>query len=111
MRYAEIESAPQLMGNGGDAHRNFEHVGMSIQDLLNNYKHKMDHKMRRRLRSIGKKGHVWLMGTKAAKEDSKISAVEVKGWREVELTIDSRACGTVMPWGMCPDIKVQEPDN
>ena len=44
-----------------------------------------------------------------AKEKGKpsISAMgEYQGWKEVDITIDSRACDTVRPVSMCPEIPV-----
>lgn len=48
---------------------------------------------------------------RAPEGDSRIIAVGVGGWREVEVTIDSGACDIVMPVGMCPEIGVRESKN
>lgn len=37
--------------------------------------------------------------------------MRVGGWREIELTFDSRACDTVLPLDMCPEIAVQESES
>ena len=49
-----------------------------------------------------------LVLTKRNPRSSCISAVaeEDKGWVEIEVTIDSGACDTVMPTGLCPHISI-----
>lgn len=52
-----------------------------------------------------------LVEMQAPEGDSRISAMGVGVWRAVEITIDSGACDTVMPVGMCPGIGVHESEN
>ena len=54
-------------------------------------------------------GGLMLIDVKKKDEDAQLSRVaNYHGWREIEVTIDSGACDTVMPVDMCPDIAVQE---
>lgn len=70
------------------------HQGMSVNilDLVNNFRQRLD-QLDRTFQKTNRKDnaaiHIAYIGAKAAKGDASSSAVEFKGWREVELAIDS----------------------
>ena len=59
-----------------------------------------------------KEGGISLFEVKATEGKPQISNLaDYQGWREIEVTIDSGACDTVMPLSMCSEIILHESDE
>lgn len=52
-----------------------------------------------------------LMEMRMPEGGTRIRTVGARRWREVELTIDSGVCDTVMPISMRPEISIRDPES